>query len=202
MKSFDRGHLWLWGAPLVAWLSMTACSSPPIVPPDSHVPSKETYVIGAMDQVAVSVWRNPELSLTVPVRIDGKISLPLLDDVQAEGLTPEELKEVVTQLLGEFVSAPDVTVIVLGMNSKYASMMGEGIVRKGPIQLRRDMTILEAIAQSGGFTVYGKKDRVLVLRKTNEGLKEYRFNYDAYISGKAPNSNFLLKPGDTIVVSD
>ncbi|MCZ6464076.1 MAG: polysaccharide biosynthesis/export family protein, partial [Proteobacteria bacterium] len=99
-------------------------------------------MIGAMDQIAVSVWKNPELSLTVPVRIDGKISLPLLDDVQAQGLTPEELKEVVTQLLGEFVSAPDVTVIVTGMNSKSVSMMGEGIVRKGPIQLRRDTSIL------------------------------------------------------------
>ncbi|MCZ6748697.1 MAG: polysaccharide biosynthesis/export family protein [SAR324 cluster bacterium] len=201
MKSFGRSHLWLWVAPL-AWLWVAACSSAPIVPPDSQMPSKETYVIGAMDQIAVSVWKNPELSLTVPVRIDGKISLPLLDDVQAEGLTPEELKEVVTQLLGEFVSAPDVTVIVLGMNSKSVSMMGEGIVRKGPIQLRRDTTILEAIAQSGGFTVYANSKKVLVLRKTDEGLVEYRFNYDAYISGKAPDSNFLLKPGDTILVSD
>ena len=152
-------------------------------------------MIGATDQIAVSVWKNPELSLNVPVRIDGKISLPLIDDVQSEGLTPEELKEVVTQLLGEFVSAPDVTVIVLGMNSKSVSMMGEGIVRKGTIQLRRDTTILEAIAQNGGFTVYANTKKVLVLRKTDEGLVEYRFNYDAYISGKAPDSNFLLKPG-------
>lgn len=185
-----------------AWLLACGCSTAPIVPPDAQVPLSGTYVIGPTDQIQVVVWKNLELSVTVPVRTDGKISVPLIDDVQAEGLTPEELKEVVTQSLSEYVTSPDVTVIVLQMNSHTASVIGEGIARRGLVPLRRDTTVLEALAQMGGFTTFAKTKKIKVLRRTDGGLKEYRFNYDGYVSGKYPDSNFILKPGDTIVVTD
>lgn len=186
----------------LALLAGFACAQPPIVPADAGTPEKATYVIGPTDQLRIAVWKNPELTVTVPVRTDGKISVPLLDDVQAEGLTPEELKEVITTSLAEYVKAPDVTIVVTQMNSHTASVLGNGIVRKGLVPLQRDTTVLEAIAVMGGFTQFADKGNILVLRKTEGKTREYRFNYDAFVAGKAPGSNFLLRPGDTIVVPD
>ena len=184
----------------VALAMAVACAKPSVVPPDEPVP--ETYVIGATDQLLIHVWKIPELNVGVPVRPDGKISMPLIDDVQAEGLTPEELKEVITASLAEFVTAPDVTVIVQGTNSYSASVMGDGIARKGRVPLSRDTTIVEVIASMNGFTQFASTKDIKVLRKTETGVEEYRFNYDWFVSGKEKNSNFLIKPGDTIVVSD
>lgn len=189
----------VWVAVLVS-VGAVACAKPSIVPPDP--PIEETYVIGANDTLYIQTWKMPELTLQVPVRPDGKISMPLLDDVVAEGLTPEELKEVLTASLAEFVSAPDVTIIVQGTASYSASIVGDGIVRKGPIPLRRDTTIMEAIAMQSGFTQFASRKDIIVLRKEEDGLKTYRFNYDAYVSGKEQGTNFLIRPGDTIVVSD
>ncbi len=186
----------------MASLTALACTGIGPVPPPAESSPDDTYVIGVTDSLLINVWKNPELSLTVPVRSDGKISIPLLDDVQAAGLTPEELKEVISESLAEFVSAPDVTVVVMGMNSRTVAVIG-GVARSGSVvPLQRDMRVLEAIATLGGFSTWAKRDRVRVLRRRPEGLVEYRFNYGAYLAGKAPDSNFLLEPGDTIVVPD
>lgn len=174
----------------------------PLPPPHGEVTQSEVYVIGLGDRLLISVWKNEELSLSVPVRPDGMISLPLLDDVTAAGLTPEELKTVVTDSLQEYISNPDVTVVVLEMNSKAVSVLG-GVARAGGrVPVQTEVRVLDAIAQMGGFTQWAKRDQVKVLRRTSEGLVEYRFNYEAFLDGDSPESNFLLRPGDTVVVPD
>lgn len=191
-----------WLIPLLAAALGVACAKPLPLPPErENIPATGDYVIGVSDRLSISVWKMPELSVSVPVRNDGKISVPLLDDVQAAGLTPVELKQVVTQSLREFVSAPDVTVIVTEMNSKTAAVIGE-VNRSGLVPLQRDTRVLDAIALMGGFTPFAQSKAVRVLRRTPEGIVEYGFNYDAYVRGKAPGANFLIKPGDTIVVPD
>jgi len=173
--------------------------SPP--PPEPNPGERAVYVIGIPDLLQIVVWRNPELSVDVPVRSDGKISVPLVDDVQAEGLTAEELKEVLTEALSEYVTAPDVTVIVQQINSHTITVIG-AVGRSGQIPLVRQTRVVEAIAMMGGFNIWAKKDRVKILRQTDSGPAEYLFNYGAFAAGKAPGSNILLQPGDTVVVPD
>jgi len=194
-------RLW-WLLPSIAAVAL-ACPKPsPPLPPAPVAGERETYVIGVTDGLDIRVWRNPELSTQVVVRSDGKISVPLIDDVQAEGLTPEELREVITHELSEYISSPDVTVVVSAMNSNTVSVIG-GVGRPGQVPLRRDTTILEAIAASGGFGPWAKKSRIRLLRRTPEGIQEYRFDYEDYLDGDVPpETNLVLKPGDTIVVPD
>jgi polysaccharide export outer membrane protein len=161
----------------------------------------EEYVIGPSDLLRITVWKNGELSNDVPVRPDGKISVPLIDDVQAAGLTPLELKEVLTQALSEYVENPDVTVTVIGMDSRVVFMLGE-VGREGPIPLRRNLRVLDALSTAGGFSSFADKGDVRILRRTANGIEEYRFDYDAYLAGRAPESNLLLQQGDTIVVPE
>jgi len=184
----------------LAGLLACARAAPP--PPDEQKAGKRIpYVIGIPDILRVSVWKNQELSVDVPVRNDGKISVPLLDDVQAEGLTPGELKEVIAEQLSEFITAPDVTVIVLQANSHMVTVVGE-VARSGTVPLTREMRVLDAVATVGGFTTWSNKNDIRILRPTPEEIVSYRFNYGAYVAGKAPDSNLLLEPGDTIVVPD
>jgi polysaccharide export outer membrane protein len=184
-------------------LLLACAGDPPPPPPLETVAGERTpYVIGVTDVIRIGVWGNEQLDVAVPVRPDGMISIPLLDDVQAEGLTPLELKEVITESLSEYVMNPDVTVLVIEMNSNVVSLIGGGLPRSGVIPLKREMRVLEAIATMGGFTIWAKKNKVKILRKTPDGLVEYRFNYGAYMAGKAPDSNIVLMSGDTIVVED
>lgn len=172
-------------------------------PPSEPDPmDRDDYTLGVTDELAVSVWRNPELSVQVPVRPDGKISVPLLDDIQAEGLTPTELKEVLTREFAEYVTAPSVTVIVIEMNSRYISVVG-AVNREGRYPLSRNLRVLEALAFAGGFDTFADKDNVRIVRRQPDGSEaEYRFDYDAYIKGKAPGTNIVLGAGDTIIVPD
>ena len=128
--------------------------------------------------------------------------VPLIDDVQAEGLTPQELKEVITNELSEFVTAPDVTVLVLEMRSRFVSVLGEvGQISRVP--LSRDLRVLEAIALVGGFSTFADKSNVRIVRRQPDGGEvEYRFDYGAYIRGAAPGTNIVLRPGGTIIVPD
>jgi len=179
-----------------------ACSHGAPPPPEAGPMDRSDYVIGAADVLRVQVWRNPELSVDVPVRPDGKISVPLVDDVQAAGLTTTELKDVLTKALSEFVAAPDVTVIVHQINSKSVHIVGE-VGRPTVVQLVVDMRALEVIALAGGFTPYADKSDIRILRPNPDGsVVEYRFNYNAFLKGKHPESNLRLQPGDTIVVPD
>jgi len=182
---------------------LAACGSALPPPPDPDPMSRSEYVIGPADVLSIRVWKNPELSIEqVPVRPDGKISTPLVNDVQAAGLTPNQLKDVLAQRLGEYVTAPDVTVIVAQMNSRRVSVVGE-VARPGPVPIMADTRVLDAITYAGGFTQFANRDRVDVLRRQPDGsVLKYRFDYGDYVSGKAPHANFLLQIDDTIVVPD
>jgi len=171
-------------------------------PPDPDPASRENYVIGVMDLVRVSVWKNPELTVSATVRSDGKISFPLIDDVRAEGLTAMELKEVITRELSEFITAPDVTVIIEEMRSQSVSLIG-ALNRSGRLPLGRDLRVLDAIISMGGFAPFADKSNVQIVRPMEDGTEEtYRFDYDAYAKGKAPGTNIVLRNGDTIIVSE
>lgn len=161
----------------------------------------DEYVIGPSDTLQITVWKNPELSGNVLVRNDGKISIPLLDDVQAAGLTPMELKEVLTEALREFVANPDITVEVSAMNSQQIYLLG-AVARQGQLPLTRHLRVLDALATAGGFNAFADRGDVRILRRTPQGIVEYRFDYDAYLAGEAPESNLLLQVGDTIVVPE
>ena len=181
----------------------SACSStPPVLPPERVVGEVEEYEIGVPDLLTIHVWKQPEISGDVVVRPDGKISLPLLQDVQAEGLTPDQLRQDIAAQLGEYIVAPQVNVAVKEMRSNTASVVGGGVARSGVVPLMRNTRVLDAIASMGGFTPFAKKGDILVLRESATGQVDYQFDYDAFISGKSPNSNMLLEPGDTIVVPD
>jgi polysaccharide export outer membrane protein len=193
-------------AVLVAALNacLLACAARELSPPpvDPEPMERETYVIGVTDLLAVNVWKNEELSVQVPVRSDGMISVPLIHDVQAEGLTPEELRDVVGQELGEYVTAPQVTVIVVQTNSRYVSLIGE-VARPQRVPLSQNMRVLEAIAFVGGFNTFANRGDIRIVRRDAQGgEQEYRFDYRAYIRGKAPGTNIVLRPGDTIIVPD
>jgi polysaccharide export outer membrane protein len=160
------------------------------------------YVIGAADVVRVAVWKNPELSTEVPVRPDGRITVPLLGDVAAAGLTTSELRDAIAAGFAEYVTAPDVTVSVSQVNSKVVFLVGE-VLRPSAIPLNRDMRVLDAIAVGGGFSPFADRNDVKILRPLPDGTVErHEFNYPRFVKGKDPEANLVLQPGDTIVVPD
>ena len=158
-----------------------------------------TYVIGPDDELDISVWKEPDVSRTVPVRPDGKISLPLLNDIQAAGLTPMQLQTVVTGALKKFITGPQVTVIVTKINSRRIYVMGE-VARPGAFPMLPNMTILQALSTAGGFSQYAKLSAIYLLRTENGRQATYPFNYKEVIRGRRPEQNIGLKPGDTVVV--
>jgi polysaccharide export outer membrane protein len=181
--------------------SALGCGTPQPPPPEFEAAPKEgVYIIGPADRLRIDVWQNDKLQLPeVPVRPDGKITVPLLDDVQAAGLTTDELKKVLTEKLSEFIQSPTVTVVVLQPLSKRAYVLGE-VKSAGPISLGADMSVLDAITAAGGFTAFANKSKVRVLRRIEGKELDYTFNYDAFVAGRAPGTNVLLHPGDTVLV--
>jgi polysaccharide biosynthesis/export protein len=157
------------------------------------------YVIGAQDVLDVNVWKEPDLTREVPVRPDGKISLPLLNDVQAAGLTPTELAARITTGLDKFMTSPQVTVIVSQINSQRVYIIGE-VTRAGAYSLLPGMTVLQALSNAGGFTAFANLKNIYVLREENGKPQKLFFNYKEVISGKKSEQNVELKPGDTIMV--
>jgi polysaccharide biosynthesis/export protein len=157
------------------------------------------YVIGSQDMLDISVWREPDFSRTVPVRPDGKISLPLLNDMQATGLTPSQLAAELTKSLNKFVTNPQVTIIVTQINSQRFYVLGEA-ARPGAYTLIPEMTILQALSNAGGFTPYANSKKIYLLREENGKQQKLLFNYKDVISGKRTEQNIVLKSGDTIVV--
>ncbi len=156
------------------------------------------YVIGADDTLHISVWKEPDLSETLPVRPDGKISMPLLNDIRAAGLTPLELKDSITDKLKKYISDPRVTVVVTAMNSRRIFVTGE-VNHTGPISLLPHMTVLQALAQAG-FTQFANPKAIYLLRTQDGKQAKLPFNYKDVVKGNHPEQNIELKPGDTIVV--
>jgi len=165
---------------------------------DANQTDSSDYVIGADDTLHISVWKEPELSETLPVRPDGKISMPLLNDVTAAGLTPLQLKDSITEKLKKYVADPRVTVVVTGMNSRRVFVTGE-VNHTGPMNLLPHMTMLQALAQAG-FTQFANPKAIYLLRTENGKQQKIPFNYKEVVKGNHPEQNIELKPGDTIVV--
>jgi len=156
------------------------------------------YVIGPDDVLHISVWKEADLTATLPVRPDGKISLPLLNDVQAAGLTPRQLADSLTEKLKKYVADPRVTVVVNQINSKRIYMVGE-VSHPGAMPLVANMTVLQAIASSG-LTQFANTKGIYVLRMENGRQQKLPVNYRKIIKGTQMNENYVLRPGDTIVV--
>lgn len=160
--------------------------------------SSSDYVIGADDVLKITVWKEPDLSETLPVRPDGKISMPLLNDIPAAGLTPLQLKDSITEKLKKYISDPRVTVVVTAMNSQRVFVTGE-VVHSGPITLLPHMTVLQALSQAG-FTQFANPKAIYLLRTRNGKQEKIPFNYKDVVKGNHSEQNILLKPGDTLVV--
>jgi polysaccharide export outer membrane protein len=156
------------------------------------------YKIGPEDLLDISVWKNPELSRTVPVRPDGKVSLPLVNDIQAAGLTPTALRQQLIDRLSEFIPAPEVAVIVREVHSMKVAVVGS-VKTPGRYELKSAATVLEIIALAQGFTDFASRDRVVILRQENGESKRIPFNYRKVAAGDE-ESNLVVQPGDIIVV--
>jgi polysaccharide export outer membrane protein len=156
------------------------------------------YVIGADDTLHIAVWKEPDLTATLPVRPDGKISLPLLNDVPAAGLTPMQLAASITEKLKKYVADPRVTVVVTAMNSRRFFVTGE-VVHPGAMPLLPNMTVLQALS-SAGFNQFANVKGIYLLRTENGRQVKLPFNYKEVVKGNHPEQNIMLKPGDTVVV--
>src|SRR5512145_1575585 len=151
------------------------------VVPAAPVVLGSDYVIGAEDMLQISVWKNESLSRQLPVRPDGKISMPLLHDIQASGLTPMQLRDKIATALAEFMPNPEVSVTVLEVRSYRVSVLGE-VQRPGVLQLKAPTTILEAIALAGGFRDFASPSKIVIFRKNGQGTEKLRFNYNRAVS--------------------
>ena len=160
----------------------------------------DNFVIGNDDVLAISVWKEPELTKSVPVRSDGKISLPLVGEMDAAGHTPLQLEHEITDKLKNFITTPEVTVIVEKVNSRKYNVLGE-VNKPGSYMLTADIAVMDAIAAAGGFRDFAKKSGVYVLRKGPDGHEtNLKFNYKEFIKGKNSAQNIKLEPNDTIIV--
>jgi polysaccharide biosynthesis/export protein len=174
----------------------------PAVPP-SAAPAGVTppadYTIGADDVLEVIVWREKDLSAEVKVRPDGKVSLPLVNDIQAGGQTPEAFRIAVTTAVTKFVEAPSVTVIVKQINSRLVFVMGE-VVKPGTYPLTAPTTVLQLLAQAGGPTPFAKTDEIGVMRTVDGKTTRHLFNYKEVARGRKIEQNIVLRPGDTVII--
>jgi polysaccharide export outer membrane protein len=201
MKNRQRG-IAIWAA--ILGFAVGCASRPVAEPPKDPGPEAANvpYVIGVQDVLRISVWQNDSATVDVPVRPDGKVSVPLIDDVDARGLTPQQLKDVITKKLSKHIVSPDVTVIVLQMNSRFVSVVGR-VAHTARVPITQDLRVVEAIALAGGFDEFADTDNIRVVRKQPDGSEvEFHFDYDAYMKGRAPNTNFLLQSGDVVYVPD
>lgn len=169
---------------------------------ESTVPTThagDEFVVGKEDVLQVNVWREPELSSTVVVRPDGKITLPLVNEIQASGLTARQLQEQITAKLKDFVASPVVTVMVQQIRSQTVFIMGE-VSKAGEYPMGAPMTVLELLGRAGGFREYAKTKRIRIIRDENGRQTQFGFNYNDFIKGKHPEQNIILKNGDVVIV--
>lgn len=166
----------------------------------TSAPVSNDYRIGPEDVLDISVWKNAELTRSVPVRPDGMISLPLINEVRAVGLTPSELRDVLAKKLEEYIPSAQVSVIVAAVHSFKVSVIGE-VAFPGRHELRSGTTVLDALAMSGGLKEFAARGRIVVMRSDGKGgSKRIEFNYDKAIAEGGERENFPLRPGDIIVV--
>ena len=169
----------------------------PAVPGGVTLPAG--YVIGPEDQLAIVYWREKDMSADVVVRPDGQISLPLLNEIAAAGLTPEQLRIAITQGAAKFVEAPTVSVVVKAINSRKVYITGQ-VGKPGPYPLGGPTTVLQLVATAGGVAEYADKKKIVIIRNENGKQITFRFNYDDVMKGKNLSQNIELKPGDSVLV--
>lgn len=173
--------------------------APPTPPaPSAAVSAANSYVIGASDMITITVWKQPDLSSSLLVRPDGMVSMPLLGDVQASGLTPLQLADQIEAKLKKFVQMPEVSVVVTQINSKVIYLLGE-VGKKGPVVMTPGMTLLEAISSAGGLTDFANKKKIYILRNEAGKHRKIPVHYKEALKGNS-DLNLALMPGDTIVV--
>ena len=174
-------------------------------PPEPTAPAAskahdDHFIIGNDDLLAINVWKEPEVSRSLPVRSDGRISLPLVGEVQAAGRTPAQLEKEIAEKLKDYISEPEVTVMVQQINSQKYNILGQ-VARPGSFPLTLSTTVLDAIAASGGFRDFAKQKGIYILRQNPDGGESrIPFNYKEVIKGKNPDQNIKLEPNDTVVV--
>jgi polysaccharide biosynthesis/export protein len=171
-----------------------------VAPEGSTKPHDDTFVIGDDDVLAINVWKEPDVSRSIPVRSDGKISLPLAGEMQAAGLTPLALEREIASKLQSYISEPEVTVMVQQINSQKFNILGM-VAKPGSFPLTNSATVLDAIALAGGFRDFAKKKSIYVLRRNADGSEaRLPFNYNQVLKGQNSAQNIKLQPRDTIVV--
>ena len=195
------------GAVLGAQTAVPSPGTPPspagVAPPTTDDPSAlpVDYVIGVDDILTIAFWRDEAMSSDVVVRPDGKITLPLLNEIDAVGLRPDELRQRITEAASKIIEGPNVNVIVKQINSRKVYVMGE-VAKTGPYPLSGRMDVLQVLTLAGGLTEYANKGDISILRTENGKQTRFKFNYNDVVQGKNLVQNIELKPGDTIVVRD
>jgi len=174
-------------------------SAPAAAAAPAGVTPPTDYIIGADDQLTIMFWREKDMSADVIVRPDGKITLPLLNEVQAAGLTPEQLRVKVTDEAKRYVEEPNATVVVRQINSRKVFITGQ-VGKGGPYPLSSSMTVLQLISMAGGLNEYAKASKISIMRTENGKPLRLPFNYKDVIEGKNLKQNIELKPGDTVIV--
>jgi len=162
-------------------------------------PEEPGYRIGPEDVLQISVWNNEAMSRTAPIRPDGKISLPLLNDVQAAGLTPMELRERLMQRLTDYIPHPEVSVVVTEVRSFKVSVIGQ-VPKPDRYQLRSAATVMDVLAMAGGFNEFAARSRIVVIRTNGDTTERIPFDYDKVRSGDPSQANFQMRPGDIVLV--
>jgi polysaccharide export outer membrane protein len=186
-------------APHVAETPVAVPATPPVIRSSSAVDMSKEYLIGPEDVLDVSIWKNcPELCRVVPVRPDGKVSLPLVNDVQAAGLTPMELRQHLTAQLAEYLPTPEVSVIVREVHNFKVAVVGS-VKMPGDYEIKSQATVLELIARAQGLTEFANRDKIVVLRQSGTKTDRIQFNYRKVAEGH-DQDNFYVRAGDVIVV--
>ncbi len=180
--------------------SVPAAQAAPSADASSTKPHDDSFVIGNDDVLAINVWKEPDISRSIPVRSDGKISLPLVGEVQATGRTPLKLEQDIAARLKNYIAEPEVTVIVQQINSQKFNILGQ-VGRPGSYVISNSATVLDAIALAGGFRDFAKQKNIYILRQNPDGTQtRLPFNYKEVVKGQNPAQNIKLQPRDTIVV--
>ncbi|HSZ63734.1 MAG TPA: polysaccharide biosynthesis/export family protein [Terriglobales bacterium] len=178
----------------------TSPATPAVSTEGSTKPHDDSFIIGNDDVLAINVWKEPDVSRSIPVRSDGKISLPLAGEIQAAGRTPLGLEREIASKLQAYISEPEVTVMVQQINSQKFNILGM-VTKPGSFPLTNSATVLDAIALAGGFRDFAKKKSIYVLRQNADGSQSrIAFNYKEVVKGQNPAQNIKLQPRDTIVV--
>jgi polysaccharide export outer membrane protein len=163
------------------------------------LPVAADYVIGPDDLLGIVFWRDADMTQDVTVRPDGMITLPLIRDIKAAGLTPEQLRETITKAAAKFLADPNVTVVVRQINSRNVFITGQ-VTRPGPFPLSGQMNVMHLIVLAGGVTEYANTKKITIMRLENGKTQVFKFNYNDVAQGKNVEQNIMLRPGDTVVV--